>query len=67
MSVIPDIEYDIFTELPVVYCRDNAAVQAFVAERMRDFNSEETTRDILDAAVKEFGLLNCFWFEIELH
>ncbi len=56
------------TELPVVYCRDDAKVQAFVAARMRDFeNTPETARDILDAAVEQFGLEACFWIEIERH
>lgn len=69
MSVITDIEHDVFTELPVIYCRDNAKVQAFVAARMRDFDgaTPETARDILDAAVAQFGLEDCFWFEIERH
>jgi hypothetical protein len=57
-------------ELPVTYCRDNADVQAFVAERIRDFNPyrvPETMRDVLDAAVSKFGLWNCFYVEIRPH
>jgi hypothetical protein len=62
-------EREVF-ELPVTYCRDNAEVQAFVDERVWDFNPfriPETSRDILDAAIIEFGLLPCFYFEIRLH
>jgi hypothetical protein len=57
-------------ELPITYCRDNAAVQAFVAERVRDFNPyrvPETARDVLQAARVQFGDLNCFWLEIQPH
>jgi hypothetical protein len=57
-------------ELPVTYCRDNADVQAFVEQRVRNFNPfriPETSRDILDAAIAQFGLLPCFYFEIMLH
>jgi hypothetical protein len=59
-------EREVF-ELPVIYCRDCADVQAFVSERMWDFRIPETSRDILDAAITEFGLLPCFYFEIRLH
>ena len=57
-------------ELPIVYVRDNADVQAFVAERVMDFSRyavPETARYVLDAAIARFGLLPCFYFEIRLH
>jgi hypothetical protein len=57
-------------ELPVTYVRDNPDVQRFVEQRMRNFNPfriPETSRDILDAAIAQFGLLPCFYFEIMLH
>lgn len=60
-------EMIVSTELPVVYCKDDARVQAFVAARMRAFDEPETARDVLDAAVEQFGLMACFWFEIRLH
>ena len=59
-------EREVF-ELPVTYCRDDPGVQNFVDERMWDFRIPETSRDILDAAIIEFGLLPCFYFEIRLH
>lgn len=61
-------EREVF-ELPVVYCRDCSEVQNFVDARMWDFSpyAPETSRDILDAAITEFGLLPCFYFEIRLH
>jgi hypothetical protein len=58
---------EVLVEVPVVYCRDNAEVQAFVDDRIWDFRIPETSRDILDAAIIEFGLLPCFYFEIRLH
>ena len=57
-------------ELPVIYCRDNAKVQAFVAERVRNFNpyrAPESMRDVLDAAIDQFGYLKCFYIEIQPH
>ena len=57
-------------EMPVTYCRDNAKVQAFVADRVRDFNPyrvPESARDVLNAAISEFGHSNCFYLEIQPH
>lgn len=55
-------------EVPVVYCRDNAEVQAYVAECMRDFDGTPAAmRDMLDGAIAKFGLLGCFYFEIQPH
>jgi hypothetical protein len=57
-------------EMPIVYVRDNPDVQRFVEQRVRNFNPfcvPETSRDILDAAIAQFGLLPCFYFEIMLH
>jgi hypothetical protein len=54
----------------VVYCHDEPAVQAFAESRVNDFNPfriPETSRDILDAAIAQFGLLPCFYFEITVH
>ena len=57
-------------EMQPVYCHDNLAVQAFVAERIRDFNpysTPETMRDVFQAALAEFGDWNCFYLEIRPH
>jgi hypothetical protein len=56
--------------MPIVYCRDHCGVQAFIAERIMNFNpyrQPETARDVLDAAISRFGLLNCFYVEIRPH
>ena len=58
---------EVLIEVPVCYCRDDPQVQNFVDARMWDFRIPETSREILDAAISEFGLLPCFYFEIRLH
>jgi hypothetical protein len=57
-------------ELEPVYCRDNAKVQAFVAERVRRFDpyaAPETMRDVFESARREFGDWNCFYLTLRLH
>jgi hypothetical protein len=64
-----ETEREVF-DLPITYCRDNPAVDAFVQAKILDFNPyrvPETARDIVDAAIDEFGYFNCFWIEIQPH
>jgi len=54
----------------MVYCRDNAAVQAFVDELVWDFSPyavPETMRDVFMAARAEFGDWNCFYLTLRFH